>query len=119
MGFIRKTISGSLAMFTGGASLGVVQFRSDTERGTRETKKLRKELGHQTSSPTGGHEVVQSNVSSSPSVIQGVSSLEIESSNAFEPPSELSAGWKSSPSSPDLEQFWNGHSWTALTRVKK
>jgi hypothetical protein len=43
MGLIRKTISGTAAVMTGGLSLGVVQYRSDTERGTRQTKLLRKE----------------------------------------------------------------------------
>lgn len=47
MGLIRKLISGSAAAATGGASLGVVQFRSDTERGTRQTKLLRRELERQ------------------------------------------------------------------------
>jgi hypothetical protein len=38
MGLLRKLISGSAAVATGGISLGVVQFRSDTERSTRELK---------------------------------------------------------------------------------
>ena len=48
MGLIRKVISGSLGYATSGLSLGVVQFRSDTERGTRQTKLLRQEMerGH-------------------------------------------------------------------------
>lgn len=44
MGLIRKVISGAAAVATGGASLAVVQFRSDTERGTRQTKLLRRDL---------------------------------------------------------------------------
>lgn len=48
MGLIRKVISGSLGYATSGLSLGVVQFRSDTERGTRQAKLLRQEMerGH-------------------------------------------------------------------------
>ena len=33
MGLIRKIVSGSAAMATGGMSLGLIQFRSDSERG--------------------------------------------------------------------------------------
>jgi hypothetical protein len=47
MGVIRKFISGTAAAITGGASLGVIQFRSDTERGTRQTKLLRQDLERQ------------------------------------------------------------------------
>lgn len=47
MGFLRKTISGSLAVITNGLSLPLVQFRSDTERGTRQTKLLRLEMERQ------------------------------------------------------------------------
>ncbi len=43
MGIIRKTIASTLAVSTGGASLAFVQFRSDTERSTRQTKLLRLE----------------------------------------------------------------------------
>lgn len=44
MGILRKAISGSLALGTGGLSLGVVQYRSDTERAARQTKLLRQEM---------------------------------------------------------------------------
>ena len=43
MGLFRKVISGSAAVATGGLSLAAVQYRSDTERGTRQTKLLREE----------------------------------------------------------------------------
>ena len=43
MGLIRKTIAGSLAVASSGLSLGVVQFRSDTERVAHQTKLLRQE----------------------------------------------------------------------------
>jgi len=43
MGLLRKAISGTLAVGTGGLSLGVVQYRSDTERGTRQTKLMRQD----------------------------------------------------------------------------
>jgi hypothetical protein len=44
MGLIRKFISGSAAVATGGLSLGVVQFRSDTERAAHQTKLLKEEM---------------------------------------------------------------------------
>lgn len=44
MGLIRKTIAGSLAIGTGGLSLGAVQWRSDTERVAHQTKLLREEM---------------------------------------------------------------------------
>jgi hypothetical protein len=44
MGLIRKIVSGSAAVATGGLSLGVIQFRSDTERGTRQTKLSRQAM---------------------------------------------------------------------------
>lgn len=47
MGLIRKAISGTAAIATGGASLGVVQWRSDTERVAHQTKLLRKEIERQ------------------------------------------------------------------------
>jgi hypothetical protein len=47
VGLIRKVISGSAAVATGGLSLGLVQFRSDTERGTRQTKLARQDLERQ------------------------------------------------------------------------
>ena len=47
MGLIRKAIAGTAAAATGGLSLGVVQYRSDTERGARQTKLLRQELQRQ------------------------------------------------------------------------
>lgn len=47
MGVIRKVISGTAALCTGGLSLGVLQFRSDTERGTRQTRLLREEMERQ------------------------------------------------------------------------
>jgi hypothetical protein len=43
MGLIRKSFAGSLAVMSGGLSLGVVQFRSDTERVAYQTKLLRQE----------------------------------------------------------------------------
>lgn len=47
MGVIRKVISGTAAICTGGLSLGVLQFRSDTERSTRQTRLLREEMERQ------------------------------------------------------------------------
>lgn len=44
MGFIRKAISSTVFLGTG---VPVVQFRSDTERGTRQTKLLRREIERQ------------------------------------------------------------------------
>jgi len=44
VGFIRKAISSTVFLGTG---VPVVQFRSDTERGTRQTKLLRREIERQ------------------------------------------------------------------------
>ena len=97
MGIIRKAISGSLAVFTGGASLGLVQFRSDTERGTREMKKLRQALTEGGQTDAG---LVQSPAPlHAPALfIPGTTASDIlQSNSANTQPSELSAGWKTDP----------------------
>jgi hypothetical protein len=120
MGIIRKAISGSAAIMTGGASLAVFQFRSDTERGTRETKKLRKTIQNQSSSP--GVSVTE------PSVLAGQQILGAGSTDALRltsdlltesAPSDKSAGWKVDPSAPTIERFWSGTAWTSITRVSQ
>ena len=118
MGIIRKLISGSLAAGTGGASLGVVQFRSDTERGTRQTKKLRQELAGQSQGGTNSRQAPATTVSSSPSFIQGVASRDILNNEVPSPPKNLSPGWKSMPQNKGVETFWDGKKWTNLTRSK-
>lgn len=116
MGILRKTVAGTLAAFTGGASLAAVQFRSDTERGTRETKKLRKEIGRQGQSGGTTFEVAAPNVA--PSVIQGMTADEILHSDAPERPTDTNPGWKPTPGISNQERFWNGTKWTSLSREK-
>ena len=120
MGIVRKVLSGSAAMMTGGASLAVFQFRSDTERGTRETKKLRKTIQNQSSLPGVGV--------SEPNVVVGQQILGAGSTDALRltsdslaesAPSDRSAGWKVDPSAPSNERFWSGSAWTGITRVSQ
>jgi len=116
MGIIRKAISGSLAVFTGGLSLGLVQFRSDTERGTREMKKLREALTDGGQSDAG---LVQSPTPlRAPAFFNpGTTASDILLSNsANTQPLDLSAGWKTDPTDEGLERFWSGSAWTELQR---
>jgi hypothetical protein len=119
MGIIRKAISGSLASVTGGASLALVQFRSDTERGTRETKKLRQELARQGQAGTSSPTTPAAPVASSPSIIQGVASRDFLEDQVSLPPKNLTPGWKSMPNDKSQEMFWDGKKWTNLTRSKQ
>ena len=122
MGIIRKLISGSLAVGTGGVSLGFVQFRSDTERGTRQTKKLRQELGKL--NQAGGVPTSAGTTSTNDSVITpqpevGDSALRLSQSySPVELPVDTSAGWKQHPEDSSLERFWNGSTWTSMTRPR-
>jgi len=117
MGIIRKVLSGSAAMMTGGASLAAFQFRSDTERGTRETKKLRKTIQNQSSPP--GVSVSEPNVVVGQQILGAGSTdaLRLTSDSLAESaPSDRSAGWKVDPSAPSNERFWSGSAWTGITR---
>jgi len=120
MGIIRKVLSGSAAMMTGGASLAAFQFRSDTERGTRETKKLRKTIQNQSSPP--GVSVSEPNVVVGQQILGAGSTdaLRLTSDSLAESaPSDRSAGWKVDPSAPSNERFWSGSAWTGITRVSQ
>ena len=121
MGILRKAISGSAAILTGGASLAVVQFRSDTERGTRETKKLRKAIQGNNSATGLEGAAIPSVVITPPTPGAGatdglslVSKLE-----AVDAPNDKSVGWKDDLNSPGLERFWTGSSWTGITRERQ
>ena len=77
---MRKGIAGSIVEIAGGASLGLVQFRSDTKRGTRQSEKLRQELAHQGqdgSTSVGNPKTSALQATSAPSVIQDVTSRKI------------------------------------------
>ena len=115
MGFLRKIVSGSAAAATGGLSLGVFQFRSDTERGTRQTKKLR--LSQNGQSPNITPDAPQfSNLQ----WVQDFSNRTVTDTStngdSVSKPSQVSPGWKSHPTLPGLEQFWNGSKWTEMIR---
>jgi len=117
MGIIRKVLSGSAAIMTGGASLTVLQFRSDTERGTRQTKKLRNTVKNQSSLP--GVSVSEPNVVVGQQILGAGSTdaLRLTSDSLAESaPSDRSAGWKVDPSAPSNERFWSGSAWTGITR---
>ena len=127
MGLIRKIISGTAASLTGGASLGIVQFRSDTERGTHQLKKLRRDLAN-SSNPTMPFVIGDS---ASPSLSDswteapivdsllsqgGTDALTASSSSGANVPANLSPGWKPHPIEAGREQFWNGRQWTSKVR---
>ncbi len=120
MGIIRKIISSSAAMVTGGASLTVVQFRSDTERGTRETKKLRRAIqGNNSATGLEGAAIPTVGITPTPGAgaTDGLSLVsKLEAVNA---PSDKSVGWKDDLNSPGMERFWTGSSWTGITRERQ
>lgn len=129
VGLLRKIISGTAASLTGGASLGIVQFRSDTERGTHQLKKLRRDIAN-SSNPTqpfviGG--------SASPSLSDswteapvvdsllsqgGTDALAATNLVPADVPENLSPGWKPHPSESGRDQFWNGRQWTSKVRLQ-
>jgi len=132
MGFIRKVISGTAASLTGGASLLAIQFRSDTERGTKQISKLRADLQRQ--NRAGTHEAVIGIGSSAgmepglapvdPSLghvasAAGTDALSLFSSGSSSQPADLTPGWKPHPEHPSQDLFWNGTAWTTKTRAKK
>jgi hypothetical protein len=118
MGIIRKALSGSAALATNGMSLLFFQFRSDTERNTREIKRLRKQnqsfgggSGMSGQPESRAYPVVHSVIAS-----VGTDALELSLSVSDERPLDDSPGWKRRQSSPGIEQFWNGAKWTSATR---
>jgi len=121
MGLIRKVISGSAAVATGGMSLGVVQFRSDTERGTRQISKLRRDLaqaggnsgndfavGAAETAPTSSYQVAS---------VTGTDALEMVVGSVTNIPDDNRTGWKQDPEVANQERFWNGKVWTSKTRL--
>jgi hypothetical protein len=121
MGFIRKVISGSAAVATGGMSLGVVQFRSDTERGTRQLSKLRRDLA-QTGGNSGNDLAVGVAQTAPTSIYQvasvtGTDALEMVGDSVTNIPDDNRAGWKRDPEVANQERFWNGKTWTSKTRM--
>lgn len=120
MGFIRKTIAGTAAVMTGGASLAVIQFRSDTERGTRETKKLRQELARQGSGGTIDAAASQVPATLDPQArtheASGTRISDLNTSDVIAEPTDRAPGWKTHPTEPGKQRFWNGSSWTTMTR---
>lgn len=118
MGIIRKALSGTAAAITGGASLTVLQFRSDTERNTRQIKKLRRS----TNSPALQAQPSEVHPLSSPGYVGDFSNKTVvfETTPKDEAlksrPGDLSPGWKPHPTSSGSEQFWNGTKWTTMVR---
>lgn len=127
MGLIRKIISGTAASLTGGASLGIVQFRSDTERGTHQLKKLRRDLANSSNptmpcvigdsaSPSLSDSWTEAPVVDSLLSQGGTDALTASSSTGANVPANLSPGWKPHPIESGREQFWNGRQWTSKVR---
>ena len=131
MGIIRKAISGSMAVATGGLSLGVVQFRSDTERNTRQLVKLRQETARSGAGSGivvdgSGVEYFEGAAGVSPETftspvvsiapVLGTDALEVAKDLGVTLPTDIRAGWKTDPESEGQERFWNGKSWTSKTR---
>jgi len=120
MGILRKVISGSAAFATGGASLAAVQFRSDTERNTREIKKLRKAIaasGSPEGVAIGAPGSVDPFSDSAPlnlTTYAATDALTLSSGSVDQPPDDLTPGWKAIQN--QGERFWNGHQWTKLAR---
>jgi len=116
MGILRKAISGTAAALTGGVSLGVVQFRSDTERGTRQVKKLRKAV----EAANQGGQATYVNVPQVHTIaLRGATdAVSLASQQETLVPTDLTAGWKPHPTIPFQEQFWNGSRWTSMERKK-
>jgi hypothetical protein len=132
MGFIRKVVSGTAASLTGGASLLVVQFRSDTERGTHQVKKLRDDLqrqsrpgGQETIFITGGSSGVSEVLPAADDSLgrvegtAGTDALSLFSSGLKTQPDDLTPGWKPHPEHPTQDRFWNGSAWTSKVRATK
>lgn len=124
MGIIRKVISGSAAVATGGASLAVIQYRSDTERNTRQLVKLRQEVAHSNSTGGGDAYVVDAvggGAVHDPSIgqvagVAGTDALALVQSSRSSQPQDTRAGWKPDPDAIGQERFWNGKGWTSKTR---
>lgn len=124
MGFIRKVISGSAAVATGGASLAVIQYRSDTERNTRQLVKLRQEIARSNNAAGDGTYIVdsiQNTAIHDPSVgqiaaVAGTDALAMVQHSRGSQPEDVRAGWKPDPEVNGQERFWNGKGWTSKTR---
>lgn len=121
MGMIRKTLSGTAAVVTGGLSLAVFQFRSDTERNSLQVKKMRREFeksaGRSVSCRIDANRdatVLNQNAVAQPPTGSMIS--ETISSMVEEIPEDRTPGWKSHPEKTGRERFWNGSSWTSLIR---
>lgn len=132
MGFIRKVVSGTAASVTGGASLFLIQFRSDTERGTHQTRKLRGDLQRQNRATThgmvygvGGSDGATAGLAAVDESLgqvasaAGTDALSLFSSGSKSQPDDFTPGWKPHPEQSSKELFWNGTAWTTKFRTKK
>jgi hypothetical protein len=121
MGILRKAIAGTGAFMTGGASLALVQFRSDTERNTREIKKLREAVERSGAGSVSGI-VVGDIEEASPQPEANLTSyastdaVTLTQSSELEMPADQAPGWKRHPELEGKECFWNGRKWTSMVR---
>ena len=124
MGIIRKSIFGA-QLFVGLPP--VVQFRSDTERGTYQTKLLRQAIERQGAGAYAKNQQFgdfhqpaqefQAVILDFPPVF-GSSPVEDSFLKSLEAPSSTSRGWKDCPVEPGLERFWTKDKWTSMLRPK-
>lgn len=122
MGILRKAIAGTGAFVTGGASLAVVQFRSDTERNTRQIKKLR-EAVESAGGAGSGSGLSMGGDFESPAPTQfnltsyaSTDAVSLTHTSDGQRPEDLAPGWKSHPELGGKQCFWNGHKWTSIVR---
>ena len=122
MGILRKAISGTGAFMTGGASLAVVQFRSDTERNTRQIKKLRQAVESAGGEGSGSGVLIGDDFGSpAPTQLNltsyaSTNAVSLTHTSDDQRPQDLAPGWKSHPELDGKECFWNGHKWTSMVR---
>ena len=129
MGILRKVIAGTGAIMTGGASLAAVQFRSDTERNTRQIKKLRQAVesaggegsGSGVWSSGSGVSIGDDFESPAPTQLNltsyaSTNAVSLTHTSDDQRPQDLAPGWKSHPEFDGKECFWNGHKWTSMVR---
>ncbi len=122
MGILRKAIAGTGAFMTSGASLAVVQFRSDTERNTRQIKKLRQAVESAGGEGSGSGVLIGDDFGSpAPTQLNltsyaSTNAVSLTHTSDDQRPLDLAPGWKSHPELDGKECFWNGHKWTTMVR---
>lgn len=94
----------------------VVQFRSDTERGTLSTNRLRRGVDSSREQGIGPFGPSETTSTSLINVDGGLPVSELDTSRTVNIPTDLRVGWKISPDDAGSERFWAGDRWTDITR---